>query len=200
MRELLVRRWFHCLIENFNSAEATARQMLADVRLRDDLEPLTANPMLLTAICIVYHQGGRLPQDRHDVYDRIVDTVLFNRFPNDRTVIDLVRNRLSVVASGMHTGEGLGEQRPTPQAEATYGEIDRMIQTYQDQSSWNEPGFMGAVAAREQLLTHSGLLLPQGHQRAGFYHLTIQDFLAAQRLLHTHEGRLFDLFAIAKIP
>ncbi|MCY2966732.1 MAG: SUMF1/EgtB/PvdO family nonheme iron enzyme, partial [Planctomycetota bacterium] len=194
LRKLLVRRWFHCLIDNPSRAAETAEQMLRHVALRDDLSALIANPMLLTAICIVYSEGGRLPQDRHDVYDRIVDNVLFNRFPQERTVIESVRNRLAVVAYGMHTGEGLGETRATPQAQATWAEVDKMIQAYQDKTSWTEEGFTGAVAAREQLLTHTGLLLPQGDQRAGFYHLTIQDYLAAQRLLDVCEERLVEVF------
>jgi formylglycine-generating enzyme required for sulfatase activity len=196
MRELLVRRWFHCLLDKPDSAERMAEQMLKHVDQREDLQPLTVNPMLLTSMCILYHQGGRLPQHRHDLYDRIVDNVLFNRFPDDREVIDPVRNRLAVVAYGMHTGEGLGEERTTPQAEVTYAEIDRMLQTYQEQTSWSEAGYTGAVEAREQLLSRTGLLLPQGERQAGFYHLTLQDFLAAQRLLDLHEEELFDVFCL----
>ena len=194
MRELLVRRWFGCLIEREEAAEATARQMLDHVAARPDVAALSANPMLLTAICIIYHQGQRLPEGRYDLYDRIVDNVLFNRFPQDREVIDPVRNRLAVVAYGMHTGEGLDEERGTPQAEVTVPEIDRMIGTYQDQTSWSEPAYTGAVEAREQLLTRSGLLLPRDGNRAGFYHLTFQDFLAAQRLLDVREAELFEVF------
>jgi formylglycine-generating enzyme required for sulfatase activity len=194
LRELLVQRWFQCLIDSADRAAATATQMLEHVAHRGDLAPLTANPMLLTAMCIVYSEGGRLPQDRYDVYDRIVDNVLFNRFPQDRTVIEPVRNRLAVVAYGMHTGEGLGEARQAPQARVTLSEIDRMIQAYQDRTSWTESDFTSAVTTREQLLTHSGLLLPQGERQAGFYHLTIQDYLAAQRLLDICEDRLLSVF------
>ena len=83
--------------------------MLDHVREREWLEPLTGNPMLLTAMCIVYDEGKRLPQDKYDLYARIVDNVLHNRYADDPTEIDLVRNRLSVIAHGMHTGAGLGE-------------------------------------------------------------------------------------------
>ena len=140
------------------------------------------------------YQGERLPQGRYDLYDRIVVNVLFNRFPEDRVAVDPVRNRLAVVAYGMHTGEGLGEQRNTPEAEATYGEIDQIIQTYQNQTPWREPSYAGAVEAREELLTRTGLLLPRDKNRAGFYHFTFQDFLAAQRLLEVREQDLFDVF------
>ena len=194
MRELLVRRWFHCLVDRAETAEATAAQMLGHLGEREDIQELAANPMLLTAICIIYQQGQRLPEGRSELYDRVVDNVLFNRFPEDRTVIDPVRNRLAVVAYGMHTGEGLGEERTTPQAEATHAEIDRLIQAYQDQTPHAEPGYTSAVEVREQLLSRTGLLLPQGENRAGFYHLTFQDFFAAQRLLDVRETELFDVF------
>ena len=95
----------------------------------------------------------------------------------------MVRNRLSVVAYGMHTGSGLDEDRETPQAEATTAEIERMIQRYRDESPATEPGFRGAVQACDDLLTRSGVLLPRPGKRAGFYHFTFQDFLAAQLIL-----------------
>ncbi|MFN0054448.1 MAG: SUMF1/EgtB/PvdO family nonheme iron enzyme [Planctomycetales bacterium] len=194
LRELLVQRWFHCLLEPADEARQVASEMLQHVDQRDDLTPLTANPMLLTAICVVYHQGRRLPHDRYDVYDRIVDNVLFNRFSQDPKVVGKVRSWLAVIAWGMHTGDGVGEARETPQAEATDSEIDRMIQAYQQSTSWTEAGYTGAVDARDVLLTHSGLLLPQGEHRAGFYHLTIQDFLAAQRMLDLPDGSLPNVF------
>jgi hypothetical protein len=194
VRQLLLQRWFHCLVQSPEKAESTAQEMLQHVAQRADLGELTANPMLLTAMCIVYHDGGRLPQHRYDLYNRIVDNVLFHRFPEDREVIDPVRNRLAVVAYGMHTGEGLGEARTTPQAEATYAEIDRMIQAYQDQRAGTEAGYTNAVAAREQLLTRTGLFLPRGDNRAGFYHFTFQDFFAAQRLLDLRGDSLFEEF------
>ena len=194
LRELLVRRWFHCLTERAEDAEAKVKQMLGNIALRQDIQALTANPMLLTAICIVYHQGQQLPHGRYDLYDRIVDNVLYNRFPEDREVIDPVRNRLAVVAYGMHTGDGLGEVRATPQAEVTFAELDRMIQTYQDQTRWKEVSYTSAIEAREQLLTRTGLLLPREQNRAGFYHFTFQDFLCAQRLLDVREEELFEVF------
>ena len=67
-----------------------------------------------------------------------------------------------------------------------------MIRAYREQSAWTEAGFKGVVEAREDLLSRSGLLLPRGDRRAGFYHLSFQDFLAAQRLLDLEGERLAD--------
>lgn len=182
-QRLLVRRWFHFLADSSPAAEATARDMIDHVREREGLDLLAANPLLLTAMCIVYSEGKRLPQDKYELYVRIVENVLFSRYPKDPAVIDLVRGRLNVIAYGMHTGTWLDERRATPQAKVTYEEIDRLMKTYREQSPWTEAGLKDAVATREDLLSHSGLLLPGGERQANFYHLSFQDFLAAQRLL-----------------
>jgi len=68
--------------------------------------PANGQSMLLTAMCIIYQQGHRLPQNRCELYDRIVNNVLFNRFPEDLKVIDPVRNRLAVVAYGCIRARG----------------------------------------------------------------------------------------------
>ncbi len=191
--ELLVRRWFHILARDPGSGRRTAQDMLAHVAERPELEPLTSNPMLMTAMCVIYDRGGRLPQDKHELYDRMFDNVLYNRYKDDPGRIPIVRKRLSVIAHGMHTGEGLGDDRATPQAEVTYDETERLIERYRVQSRATEPGYQGALAARDDLLTNSGLFLPKGHKQAGFYHLTFQDFSAA-RILLEREGDLAAFF------
>jgi hypothetical protein len=52
---------------------------------------------------LIYHEGKRLPQDKHDLYERIVDNVLHNRYRNDMSELEMAREHLSVVAYGMHT-------------------------------------------------------------------------------------------------
>ena len=64
-------------------------------------------------MCVIYHEGKRLPKDKHDLYERIVDNVLHNRYRNDMIELEMAREHLSVVAYGMHTGEGLGASHQT---------------------------------------------------------------------------------------
>jgi hypothetical protein len=194
LQQLLIRRWFHVLGVNAQQGEDTAREMIDHIGGREDLGPLSGNPMLLTAMCIVYHEGKRLPHDKSDLYTRTVDKVLYNRYPNEPRLIEPVRTRLSVLAYGIHTGAGLGEERTTPLAEVTYSEIDRMLESYRGQSRFSEPGFKNIVETREGLLSRSGLLLPRGNKRAGFYHFSFQEYLAAQRMLDLECDRLFETF------
>ena len=136
-----------------------------------------------------------MPQHEFDLYDRIVDTVLSNRYPEYSSQQAKARSRLCVIAHGMHTGEELQEPRDQPRAEATVDEIDRMLKHYQANRPGSEIEKMSARDAREELLSQSGLLLPQGDsQRAAFYHFTCQDFLAAQRLYDLQGNQVTDVF------
>jgi hypothetical protein len=194
LQALLVRRWFRILQDDADEAERTAADMRRHLGERPELGQLTANPMLLTSMCVIYGEGNRLLQDKHDLYERIVDNVLYNRYRNDPSELEMAREHLSVVAYDMHTGVGLGQKRTTPLAEASYQEVERSIQAYHDQSPVSYSGYVDALKTRDELLQRSGLLLSRGEKKAGFYHFTFQDFLAARRLADVQRRRLFKVF------
>ena len=110
---------------------------------------------------------------------------MHKRYP-DKERIDPIRGRLAAVALGMHTGEGLGQQRSTPEATASDREIDALLQAYQQLDGATDKGLSDTVRVREDLLSQSGLLVSRGDGRASFYHLSIQEFLAAERLFLLH--------------
>jgi hypothetical protein len=194
LQKLLVQRWYRCLVDNPQAAQDQANEMLQHVGQRPDLPELIRNPMLLTATCVMHHQGRRLPRDRHELYDKIVEYVLYNRYANETEKIPAVRYRLKFLAEGMHTGEGLGDQRTAPQAQISETEVDTLLAACRKEVPFNDTAAQEVAKIREDLLTKSGLFLPQGEQQAGFYHLTIQDFFAAERLFEQHEQDLRGLF------
>ena len=57
LQTLLVDRWFRCLEDDEEKAATQAADMRGHVAARGDLQDLVSNPMLLTAICVVYHEG-----------------------------------------------------------------------------------------------------------------------------------------------
>jgi hypothetical protein len=182
LQDLFVARWFHAL----GKAEQT-RGLIATIRERDDLGPLAENPMMLTALCVLWDSGGRLPEDRYELYRRIVDNVLFHRFRD--AVREPARARLEVIAHGMHVGDR-ELPRETPAAEISCLEIDHILRAFAEDDQYKERGAVGPVARREELLTRSGLLLPRPGDRAAFYHLSVQEFLAASRILRTEDDLL----------
>jgi hypothetical protein len=184
LQNLFVARWFHAL----GKAEQT-NGLIATLRERADLAPLAENPMMLTALCVLWDNGGRLPEDRYELYRRIVGNVLFHRFRDEVRQREPARARLEVIAHGMHVGDP-ESPRESPAAEISYLEIDHILRAFAADDPYDESGAVGPVAQREELLTRSGLLLPRPGDRAAFYHLSVQEFLAAERILRTEDDLL----------
>ena len=196
LQRLLVRRWFLILKPDGVQGESISRELWDEVERRPEIAQLASNPLLMTALCIVYGEDRKLPKDEFDLYDRIVDRVLCNRYSNGSNDVARNRCRLCVIAHGMHTGAGLGlsEERRQPQAEITDHEIERILEAYQQNQPGSETRKLSAQGARNELLSHSGLLLPKGDHRAGFCHLTIQDFLAAEWLYDQNRAKPVPIF------
>jgi len=178
LMQLFVRRWFDAV--DPANAVGKADGLLMHLAQRDDLTEMRSNPMLLTALCVKYDEGRRLPQDFYALYDAVVRQVLYKRF-NTENERDQARNRLGAIALGMHCG-GAGAARQTPEAEVTVEEVDRLLADLAQHDWASESGAEEASAKRELLLSDSGLLLPRDNRRAAFYHLSFQEFLAAERL------------------
>jgi hypothetical protein len=188
LQNVFVTRWFHTL----KKQELTAG-LIHTIHDRDDLAPLAENPMLLTAICVLYDKGGRLPEDRYELYKSIVDGVLHGRFRADALEREPVLRRLEAIAYGMHTGEPGGTPRQTPAAEISWHETERLLAHFAEQNPAYGRGEVDAAVQREELLTRSGLLLPRPNERATFYHLSFQEFLAAQRIARGSEKWVTDV-------
>ncbi len=181
LQDLFITRWFHTL----DKAEQTPG-LIETIRDRDDLAPLAENPMLLTALCVLYDSGGRLPEDRYELYKRVVNNVLFHRFRDEVRQREPARARLEAIALGMHTGDADFPRR-SPAAEISYLDIEHALREFAAEDSSYERGRVEPVAQREELLTRSGLLLPRPNDHAAFYHLSVQEFLAAERILRTKD-------------
>ena len=178
LQDTFVRRWYAAA--DPPNADEKASGLLVHLQEREDLAELRRNPMLLTALCVMYDQGKRLPQDFYRLYDAVVGQVLYKRYltENER---DRARYRLEAVALGMHRGGGQ-TLRDTPAAEVDTDEIDRHLADYRRDDPTTEGGSSNARQSREDLLSNSGLLLPRADGRVAFYRLSFQEFLAAVRL------------------
>lgn len=178
LQEIFVLRWYAAV--DLPNAEEMANGLLAHLDDRADLSELRANPMLLTALCVKYGEGQRLPQDFYKLYDALIEQVLYKRYETDSDR-EAARRRLAALALGMHRGPA-GSPRANPAAEVTYEESDGILQRLLDTDIATERGADDVARMRDGLLSDSGLWLPRPEKQAAFYHLSFQEFLAAIRL------------------
>ncbi|MFO0134313.1 MAG: SUMF1/EgtB/PvdO family nonheme iron enzyme [Planctomyces sp.] len=180
LQTLLVQRWFAVLPKYSKDPLAEAARMLQAVRSIPRVNELISSPLQLTAICVVYGQGGELPRDIHDLYNRLVRSSLSSRYQNDTVLVEQTRNRLARIAWGLHTGDPFESGRRNPLAEAGFEEIEQILTAYEQSNPQTNAGQVQVTQLREELLQRSGLLVPKAEGKAAFQHLSFQEFLAAE--------------------
>ncbi|NJD06497.1 MAG: NACHT domain-containing protein, partial [Methylococcaceae bacterium] len=159
LQHCFIRRWYAAV--DPAHAEEKSEGLIAHLDERADLSELQQSPMLLTALCVKYDEGRRLPRDFHLLYHSVIGQVLHGRYP-ETTDQQAVRRRLAAVALGMHTGDAVTQERSAPEAAVSYDELDRILAAYAGEEPASEGGANRAAEKREDLISRSGLLLPRG--------------------------------------
>ena len=194
LQDLLVRRWFHILVEPVEAAEAV-RPGHAPARPRARGTG-SAGHQSHAADGHVHpvqrRQAAAAGQARSVRADRGQRAVQPLPGPgHDR------QGPQSAVRGGLRHAHRRGAWARTAarrRPRVTFDEINRMLEAYRQQRRYTDAGFQDLVECREQLLSQTGLLLPRGPEQASFYHLSIQEFLAAQRVWDLDSDKLADVF------
>ncbi len=159
-------------------AEAGAADLLATLEQPEmssaRVYTMTHNPLLLTTICLVHRDRGRLPRERVVLYEEAVSVLLerWRRVTKDLPVTFPAREARQVlqpVAWWMHQQQGriraTAEELDEPVGEGL-GAIER--------ADVSARGFL------ETIRDESGLLSGWGVDEFGFMHLGFQEYLAAR--------------------
>ncbi|MDR4499250.1 MAG: NACHT domain-containing protein [Candidatus Scalindua sp.] len=74
--EEFIRKWFYYVYsEGSKIGEKNAEAMISEMKDHPALVMLTDNPLMLTAICILYHDGKELPGQRAELYKKFIDNL-----------------------------------------------------------------------------------------------------------------------------
>jgi hypothetical protein len=183
--QLLLERWFNAVgaidQQLVGSAEAQAQRLWDVVNSNDRLFEMATNPLLLTSMALLQVNNVGLPNDRAELYRRLIDLLLEKwrqkqkaignqLFVPDEAQLINEQRRLQWLALEMQKHElrevSLAQAqtflRPHARSDADDDQADRHIETL-----------------LELLITESGLL----QDRAGKYtfaHYTLQEYLAAR--------------------
>ncbi len=168
--QLFIRKWF----ENIHPYESTtaknmAAKMIGEIRSHANIGQLLDNPLMLTAICILYYDERKLPEQRAELYNKFVNNLICRRFrKNAEKVNDFLRSLAFTVHNNRKRNFDKDDALPVmkniyPQTDGESGRNyrRRIERTFDD------------------IEEKCGLLKLQTNGEFEFWHLTFQEFLAA---------------------
>ena len=136
---------------------------------------LTRNPLLLTAICLVHRDRGRLPHQRAQLYKEAVDVLLERWRAGERLPATFQKDEAEAVlqpmAHWLHQVEG--------RTRGTAGELAPVIAPALESVRRRD---VEPKAFLEAIRDESGLLTGWSGESYGFMHLGFQEFLAAREI------------------
>ncbi len=187
-----IAKWYEALQKRgwLNPDEASDKRAgLSNAVERPDLQPMACNPLLLTLMATLHTNRGRLPDDRVDLYDEVVNLLLqrWNELIGaDKALLEALGvpgltlthlrgaiEGLSFEAHAAHVGrEGTADI-----------DEDRLRRAFLRllQGSWDRAGIVvDYIEQRAGLLVGQGLR--DGVRHFTFPHRTFQEYMAACHL------------------
>lgn len=170
-----IHKWFIYLYPGSSGIGGkNAQAMISEIKTHPAIEQLIDNPLMLTAICILYHDEKELPGQRAELYKKFIDNMLYRRFKDPGNVHAF----LSHLAFEMHTRKVRGADK------SFILEILRKV--YKKEGQETEMDYKNRIDHLfEDIEPKCGLLKLEGGQYA-FWHLTFQEFLTAQYLVENN--------------
>ncbi len=162
-----IRRWFSYIYHQGSKiGERTADSMISEIKIHPGISALIDNPLMLTAICILYHDGKELPGQRAELYKNFIENLLYKRFDDPEKIYEF----LKTLAFKMHTEELRGVDRSFA-IEALKSVYEKEGMKEKEYTKWIQNQF-------DLIEPNCGLLRFDGGQY-NFWHLTFQEFLTA---------------------
>jgi hypothetical protein len=178
-------RWRHPQAPDLAKAEKEAKEMLEEIQRNPKVFELATNPLMLVILALIRHEQARLPEERVQLYDRAVKTLMdtWNRGRSlagiDVGGVHLPINNLvrvwGAVAEWTRRTKATGVVH---RAELTRKlvEILRDQELDEDHPEATAESYLNAAADR------AGLLEERGKDIFAFWHPTFEEFLAAVEL------------------
>lgn len=183
-------------VEHWNQAvppPSKEANLLRDVRATPEIRRMSGNPLMLTALAVLHStSGNKLPDQRSELYASILEWLAKSRERKSgrpyRTTLSLMR----ALAIRMHLDER-GKQI----------ELDRFHATRALAKELGAGDEHQRIEAATEFLdteeTNSGIIVNRG-SNVRFWHLTFQEYLAAEALSRRDTQREQVLFGSKDVP
>jgi len=170
--EKFVTNWFQYVYpEGSKIGDKTTQGMISEIKAHPDIDKLTDNPLMLTAVCILYHDGKELPGQRAELYKKFIISLLYKRFSDYEKIYDF----LKTLASNMQAKSIRGTDR-------TFA-VEILGRIYIKQDGEKEGEYKNKIEKLfDDIESNCGLLKYENGEYL-FWHLTFQEFLTAVYLI-----------------
>ena len=193
--ELYVERWCAAMVHREWQTESEAALMEAELKQaahRPDLQAIVTIPLLLNMTAAARTAGGRFPDDRVDLYHKIVELMIetWNRenesAPALLTALNLpgltlnhLRERLQSIAFDAHRANAGREEA----ADIDEDTLKRAFRPMLNDSDDKARIVIEYIEQRAGLLIGLGSQTPAAPRQYAFSHRTFQEYLAACHLV-----------------
>ena len=190
--EMFLDRWCQALFpESPAKAQRHLIELLEALRARAEIRHMARNPVMLTALAVVHWNEKRLPEQRADLYESIVSWLARARQQrSDRPSPERCVALHQELALAMQDHPA-GRQVRVPIFWAAQAIASQWRELPEDQQTQQAEEFL----KQEEL--DSGIVVSRGDY-VQFWHLTLQEYLAA-RALAAHDTRRGRLLAGSKL-
>ena len=172
-----IKRWFHFVYsKGVEIGAKRADEMIGEIEAHSAINELTETPLMLTAICILYYDGRRLPDQRAELYNKFVDNLIYRRYSDPEKVSNFLNELAFEVHATGRRGFNNDDALKVLGRHYIKRESEENDEEYQQRLERNKLELNKQFEGIEQ---NCGLIkLENG--KFDFWHLTIQEFLAAR--------------------
>lgn len=175
-----IKKWFRAVSGRARGkGDVTAAGMISDIRQHEHISMFTQNPLLLTAVCILYQDGKRIPEQRADLYNRIVDNLINRRF-HDPVQPGRENDILEFL---MHLA--FAAQEKNRKTIDTTGAMESLKTIFKRRQDERETQYkLRMLNLYNEIEPDCGLFNCLSSGEIEFSHLTFQEFLAAKHMVY----------------
>ncbi|MGG6241406.1 sister chromatid cohesion protein PDS5 [Nodosilinea sp. AN01ver1] len=187
-----IQNWYDNRFQDRDESQRRQQTLKQALSERDRIQVLAKNPLLLTTIALIDRGEAYLPHDRHELYNRAVETLLTNwdankelndyKWPLEYLKRDAVRRMMERLAYWIHNYGSTGDTEGGTLIDCE--DLIRQLSLFIAKKAKIDREEATAEAKRflEHIRSRTGLLNEQGQDCYAFVHKTFQEYLCAQEI------------------